>query len=339
MPLWLVRAGSRGEWEEVALRSGLAIIGWSELPDLSTFNTREELQHVLMETYPDIKSNAVPNWAGQIWSFVHGIHQGDIVVLPLKNRPFVVFGEVTGPYAYRTDLPGGLRHARPVKWLQEIPRSNLDQDLLYSLGAYMTVCRIQRNNAEQRVRALLTGNTPLKPMPAGDTADGADDWQAPPDIEQYARDQIRNHIARRFKGHNLTHLVAAVLEAQGYKVRVSPEGADGGVDIVAGYGPLGFDRPRLVVQVKSGDDPVDVKVIRELQGAMKSFGAEHGLIVAWAGYKASVMREASRLFFEVRLWDADALIRAIQDHYERLPDSLQAELPLKRVWVLVPSEE
>ena len=55
---------------------------------------------------------------------------------------------------------------------------------------------------------------------------------------------------------------------------VSPPGADGGVDILAGKGPLGFDPPRLVVQVKSQDAPVDVGVLRELQGVMHQFNAD-----------------------------------------------------------------
>jgi restriction system protein len=51
-----------------------------------------------------------------------------------------------------------------------------------------------------------------------------------------------------------------------------------------------------------------------------------------------VPKEAARLFFELRLWDADDLVKAILATYESLPDALQAELPLKRIWVLVPEE-
>ena len=36
---------------------------------------------------------------------------------------------------------------------------------------------------------------------------------------------------------------------------MSPEGPDGGVDICVGKGPMGFDSPKLRVQVKSSDDP------------------------------------------------------------------------------------
>jgi len=92
------------------------------------------------------------------------------------------------------------------------------------------------------------------------------------------------------------------------------------------------------VQVKSGNDPVDVKVLRELQGVMKNFGAESGLLVSWGGFKPTVISEGRRLFFEIRLWDSGNLIEAVLNHYDELPAELQAELPLKRVWALVLQE-
>ena len=45
----------------------------------------------------------------------------------------------------------------------------------------------------------------------------------------------------RFKGHGLSRIVGAILHAEGFSIRVSPEGPDGGVDIVAGTGALGFE--------------------------------------------------------------------------------------------------
>jgi len=235
---------------------------------------------------------------------------------------------VEGPYQYQRDLPGGPAHTRPVSWIRtDIPRSAFDQDLLHSLGAFMTVCQIQRNNAEARIQALLRGKRPPTPDPAE---------EAVTDIEQYARDQIVAHISRKFRGHDLPRLVDEILRARGYHTQLSPAGPDGGVDIIAGRGAMGFDPPRACVQVKSSDSPVDVGVMRELQGVMKSFGAEQGLLVSWGGFKNSVLSEARRLFFEIRLWDAGDVVNALLEDYERMSPELQAELPLKRVWALVP---
>jgi len=40
----------------------------------------------------------------------------------------------------------------------------------------------------------------------------------------------------------------------------------------------------------------------------------------------------------LRLWDADDLITAVTENYERLSADLQADIPLKRVWALVVEE-
>jgi restriction system protein len=340
MALWLVRAGRAGEREDFVLEHGLAAVGWDELPDLAPIHSKEDLEQLFRTTYPGDGPGRIANHVGQVWAFRDRMKEGDLVALPLKKRAAIALGRVKGPYQFRPDLPGGVRHTRPVEWLrQDLPRSAFDQDLLYSLGAFMTVCRIERNNAEQRVRALLDGKAaPAPVMPQGQTAVEPVEASAPPDLEEFALDQIRTFVGQKFRGHSFARLVSALLTAQGYRAQASPPGADGGVDIVAGRGPMGFDPPRLCVQVKSSDTPEDVKTLRELQGVMRNFGAEQGLLVAWGGFKSSVHAEARRHFFEIRLWDAGDVVKALLENYERLPEDVQAELPLKRIWSLVLEE-
>jgi restriction system protein len=90
----------------------------------------------------------------------------------------------------------------------------------------------------------------------------------------------------------------------------------------------------MAIQVKSSDLPVDVGVLRELQGVMPAFGADRGLVISWGGFRDSVIREARRLFFSIRLWDAGDIVSALQDAYEQLPPELKAEVPLRRIWYL-----
>ena len=90
------------------------------------------------------------------------------------------------------------------------------------------------------------------------TAELVGETEEPIDVGEYAKDQIVKHIGRKFKGHDLARLVEAILEAQGYVTRTSPPGPDGGVDILAAKGPLGFDAPRICIQVKSSATPIDV---------------------------------------------------------------------------------
>jgi len=100
-----------------------------------------------------------------------------------------------------------------------------------------------------------------------------------------------------FSGHALAELVAAVLKAEGWVTKISPPGADGGVDILAGRGTLGLDGPRLCVQVKSQTSPCDVMVYRTLQGSMQTFSAQHGLLVCWGGFNRALQKEANQGYF------------------------------------------
>ena len=331
MTMWLVRAGKAGEHEAFALRNHVASVGWEELPDLTPCGSRADLEAALRATYPGQKTRTIANWHGQVWAVRDTMQVGDLIVLPLKTRAAIAIGVVAGTYQYRTDLPGGPVHTRPVAWQAELPRRAFDPDILLSFGAFMTVCRIERNDAEQRVRELLAAS-PGQGLSRPAAAPRA------PDIEQRLHGMIRDRIAQKFKGHQLATLIAAVLEAQGYKARLSPPGADGGVDILAGSGPLGFDAPRLVVQVKSQDSKIDVRLLRELAGVMSRFQADHGLLVGWGGFNQPVKTEAAADYFRIRLWDACDVVAAVKEHYPRLPADVRAEIPLKQVWTLVPDE-
>jgi restriction system protein len=61
--------------------------------------------------------------------------------------------------------------------------------------------------------------------------------------------------------------------------------------------------------------------------------------VSWGGFKTSVSREAVPAFFKIRLWDQGELLRQLLDNYDRLPETLKADLLLKRIWALAPEEE
>lgn len=120
----------------------------------------------------------------------------------------------------------------------------------------MTVCQIKRNEAEARIKMMLKGQ-PDPHLKGGIKTVATDEeigtyQEGLVDLEEQALDQIRKMIESKFKGHNLARLVEAILNIQGYQTWRAPEGPDGGVDILAGYGPMGFEQPRICVQVKSG---------------------------------------------------------------------------------------
>ncbi|RMF72903.1 MAG: restriction endonuclease [Acidobacteria bacterium] len=350
MPVWLVRAGAHGEFEEKFLTENRVYVTWDGLDvDLSRLPDREALRVALSERFPDAKPKTVLNWVSQIWPFAHEIAVGDLVVTPLKTQRAIQIGEFTGGYHFEPSGPNPFFHWRPVTWVGDaIPRSHFGQDLLYSFGAFMTLCRIQRNNAEERIRTMRVRNwqpetlvavAGADPAPATGQPEQSTDSEESIDLEEAARDQIARLIEARFKGHALTRLVEGILRAQGYLTWRSPEGSDGGADILAGAGPLGFGQPRLVVEVKSESGPIDRPTVDKLIGAVTKFGAQEGLFVAWGGYRRNVQKELAASFFRVRLWSQSELLEALFKHYQDLDDDLKAELPLKRIWSVALQED
>lgn len=341
MSLWMVRGDKYGQYQSLALEKGFAY-NFSSVSDLSGATSREAVLELLRKEHPEAKENQLKNWSNQLFALAHRIQKGDLVAMPLRKTPHIAIGRVTGPYQYRSDI-GDIHHTLPVKWLRDdISRTTFGQDLLYSFGAYMTVCQIQRNNAEKRVLEVSEGHKDPGPglVEGKVKTEGEDEngEEGPTDVEQVARDQIMSHIERYFKGHDLSRLVDAVLQAEGYITKRSAPGPDGGVDILAGGGILGFEGSRLCVQVKSSLSSADVTILRSLQGSMSNFKANQGLLVSWGGFNKAVEQEARLSFFSVRLWDASDLVEAVFRNYDRLPEELQSELPLKRIWTLVIEE-
>lgn len=343
MALWMVRTGRYGEFEQRFLDNNRVYLTWRGLDrDLSDLNTTEEFQALQKEFFPDQSPKAVIQYAGQMRRFVKSISAGDWVAVPSKHKPVIHIAEITGPYRFDPDGKDVYYHYRDVKWIaQDVPRDVFEQDLLYSLGAFSTVCQIKRNDAEARIRhKAKTGWKIGVAPPIPKTGDGGeeDDPGTPVDLEQLARDRISSLIVQKYKGHGLSRLVESVLKAQGYTTYLSPVGPDKGVDILAAPGAMGFGSPRLCVQVKSGDEQIGTPTLSQLIGTMQNVQADQGLFVAWGGFKSTVSKEVPVQFFRVRLWDRNDLIDALLEHYDQLEDDLRADLPLKRIWTVAEAE-
>lgn len=267
----------------------------------------------------------------QVWPFAHEMKKGEIIALPSKIKQVIHFGEIIGDYEF---VPGNENlycHTHKVNWFAcNVPRMNFDQDILYSFGAFMTICRIRQ---EERVKAVIAafqnGN-----QSAAIAVQGTDSEEESRDIESEALDAITNHIIQKTKGHGLAKLVDAILRAKGFTTYVSPPGPDKGVDILAASGTFGFESPRICVQVKSSDTPVDRMVLDQLGGVMKNFNADHGLLVSWSGFKSSVINEMANKFFEIRLWSHKEILEEFLIHYDELDEDIKALIPLKKIWIV-----
>jgi restriction system protein len=103
----------------------------------------------MQAAYPESSEGTVVNWSRQAWAFFKRMEIGDWVVMPSKLKPAIHFAEITGQPQFDANAENRFRHSQSVKWIAlDVPRTNFDQDLLYSFGAFMTVCQSSRNNAE-----------------------------------------------------------------------------------------------------------------------------------------------------------------------------------------------
>lgn len=156
------------------------------------------------------------------------------------------------------------------------------------------------------------------------------------DIEETARDFILKRLAQELKGHPLAEFIGHILQAMGYRTRVSPEGPDGGVDIIAHKDELGFEPPIIKVQVKSTEATIGDPVVASLYGKVSH--GEYGLFVT-LGTFTSAARSFERGKSNLRLIDGTDLVSLILQHYEQLDSRYKGLIPLRRVYVPEPIDD
>ena len=343
MTLWVVRCGRDSAYELEAYDKKIVGIGWGSLGDVSKFETVDQLRAFFSERNREESQGAVRTNVAQIFSFIKRIQIGDLVALPIRSTASIAFGRVKSESRFVADTYPYVVNQRDVEWIGDpIPRSQIDQDLLFTFGAFLTVFRAQRNDAENRVRAMLGISYSPNPSLGGSAALDEEpelDENQPLNIEGFTQDQLRNLITRKFSGHDLSRLIGEILRAEGYTVHVSPEGPDGGIDILAGGGKTGFESPLIAVQVKSGATVTDAPTFQQLKGAMTDFGASHGIFVSWGGFTAPALKASRKSFFTVRLWDSNDVMRHLTDCYEELSDEIKNAIPLKKIWVTIPDSD
>jgi len=342
--LWIVRAGKQGTRELAAIEQNRLLPGFLEVGDLRDLKDRDAILAHLEKALPGAGPNRLKNFAAQLNQFAHTIQVGDLVVMPRKLTNGVAIGQVTGNYIYDANDP--YRHSRSVKWLEvSVARDVFKQDLRHSFGAFMTICEIKRNSALDRVRAVLKNGLDSGPLlgtqgttasPVHDEDAEAADYAA--DVEDIANQQIISLIKSEFAGHALADLVAEILDAEGYTTKVSPPGADGGVDILAAGGLLSLGEDRVCVQVKSGDGAANHDVVLRLIGSVSNSQARTGLLVSIGGVNAIAQKELEKNFFKLRLWQMPDLLKALFRTYGELSDETRAKLPLKQIWVPIAAD-
>ncbi|HPQ35567.1 MAG TPA: restriction endonuclease [Tenuifilaceae bacterium] len=160
-------------------------------------------------------------------------------------------------------------------------------------------------------------------------------------LEQYqqqALDGLRDYIVSKGP-YDFQDMVAILLEAMGYFISfVSPQGKDGGIDILAYTDPLGVKLPRIIVQVKHRpDSSISSDDIQRLAGTMKR-PSDVGIFVTSGTFSKPAIMEARSSDKHIELIDFDRFIELWQEHYPKMSDEQKNIMPLQPIYFLGSNE-
>lgn len=357
--IWLLKLGRKGRYESVGLEHHAVALGFQPESEDMTGMSKEQIAEMVD------KKGGRQSTKIQLQMFKCDMKVGHGVVVPLHNSPGkMAVGRVVGDYKYESvdpqdvepahapevdsaDSPAPVSaafgepvHRREVDWIVEsMSKKSFGEHLKPFFDPRSTLRPIRHPEARDRIRMLLAGESSTGDPETAADAPEDDDLASGVPLQLIAQEEIAEHIHSRFRDEKLERLVAAVLEAEGYVAQQSRGGSDQGVDVLAGYGAMGFDSPRICVQVKHTNSPIGAPDVQNLRGAMLDFKAEQGLFVSWSDYTSAARNEARRNFFTLRLWNANDVIEAVCRNYDKLPSDIRAEIPLKQVWTLVQDDD
>ena len=122
------------------------------------------------ENYIGIKESDIE----AVCRFRDRINVCDLIAMETKEVSMVAVGEVTGEYKYDPNLPN-YRHRREVEWVN-VPKGEIDDDLLISIESRGTVHEVKGLEADTRLREVLAALQPHAPENAKTDPDSR--WDA-----------------------------------------------------------------------------------------------------------------------------------------------------------------
>jgi len=328
--IWGIHGGKTGDADSLFLSKNCVALGWEKMGDLSKLGAdRESFRKQVSTIYPDKTTISIANNTGQLYRFVHELKIGDLVVYPSRIDHQVHIGKVEGDYKYQPKGDNNYPHARQVKWLKTLPRTIFSQGALYEVGSAMSFFQV-KNYAEEYEGALQGKPAIPTPVIKDETVSIVAN-----DIEETTQDFILKRLSQELKGTPLEEFVAHLLEAMGYRTRLTRQN-EPSIDIIAHKDALGFEAPIIKVQVKSSDGKVSDKDVSALIGKLGQ--NEFGLVVALGGFTPPALTFAANKP-NLRLIDGNELVELIYEYYEQFDSRYKGLLPLKRVYVPAPIQE
>ncbi|MCR9117704.1 MAG: restriction endonuclease [bacterium] len=328
--IWMVRAGEKAAFVDDFVDEKFVAIGWKEVGELQNKVNKAELEESLSAKRPKESPGTISNWASQIKRYYEEVNIGDSVTTYDPNQRLYFIGEVLSTIEMKTHA---LCRARKVKWTHQVPRDVLLTSTRNSLGSIGTLFLIKgQAAADMWKHAVAIGtpsddsegdNVPL-PVPADEDAILIQE------VTAKSIEFIEDRIAK-LGWEQMQELVKEILLAMGYRARVSPKGADRGVDVFASPDGLGLQEPRIFVEVKHRlGTQISSGQIRSFIGGRQP--GDRCLYVSTGGFSKDARYEAERSTIPLTLISLPQLGELVVENYESFTPSGKALLPLERLY-------
>lgn len=321
---WMIRAGEGGYLAD-KFAEGLVAIGW-DVGDLTKIQSPDEIRSTYLAAYPHDKKGKASGAVAMLYKFRHDIKRGDWAVTYDPEKREYLVGEVTSDYIF--EEKADYQHTRKVSWKHHASRDVLKPASKNYLGSTLTLFSVNEDVLDD----LLSAAKGLGKSPAvADEESEKQQWQqVKEDLIGKAHELIKDKLLD-LSEEEMPELVAALLRAMGFKTRISPKGPDRGVDVIASPDGLGFQEPRIKVEVKHRrNEQMGSQQIRSFLGALRP--GDKGLYVSTGGFSKDAKYEAERANVPMTLVDLDELAKLVVDYYSKFDSEGQTLLPLVRVY-------
>jgi restriction system protein len=331
--IWVVRAGRDAIHIDTFLEKGLITIGMSQqIGAEAIHDDRKELIERTAKAHPEWNRHRVANHAGQLFRFLSDIAVGDPVATYDPNLRRYLIGQVDSVPRYDPGVIEDLPYVRNVLWTHRVARDSVSVETRNTLGAIQTIFRVSADATSELRKLAVPLNAPAEaepPKPVSQTKDKTlDDLRA--EVIEKASEFIEDMLSA-LDPYQMQDFMAGILRAMGYKTRVSPKGADRGVDIFASPDGLGLQEPRIFVEVKHRrTTPMGSQELRAFIGGRQL--GDRCLYVSTGGFTKDARYEAERSNLPLTLLGLPELRALLVEHYEALDSDTKRLVPLTKLY-------
>ncbi|WP_390477685.1 restriction endonuclease [Altererythrobacter sp. MTPC7] len=328
MTTWKITSGRGSRYTDEFVDEGVVAVALDPDTDFVSCASKEEIAALVSARHPLMTDRQISVAASQHWRFLNEVNIGDLVLVYAPQTRLYHYGEILSDASFALGRIPEHPVVRHVNWRGTVERDALSTTTKNSLGAILTLFKVPHNAATE-VAHVFAGE--LESHSAGDQTEAELEEVVDPfaDIEELALERVKDRI-NSLDWDDMQELVASLLRALGYRTSVSAVGPDRGKDIVASRDGFGFERPRIVVEVKHRRGQMGSQEIRSFLGGRHA--DDRGLYVSTGGFTKDARYEAERASTVTHLMTLDELAKAIVEQYDRLDQDGRRLLPLTKIY-------